>query len=406
MSPLPAYTADSSPPSYEEVAGKLDGLLGTNPTVEKALEAARSLSDEEINVLANGYEDHKPLQTDQQKADFAVGAGQHLSSEEGQNGMAQAGTAASQASFDIDKRLIDIQQKLAVIDQRYNEGFADTIAGIRQDYNQVLQNSRNLAADISQNGKSFDKIIIKYCADSDIAIEDRKAKVKTFISNTNGFEATAKDIQEQYSNVKSKFSSFVETYSTWAEDKEGELTQQIADLEEEIRSLTQELNSIEAAQKVMAALAGAAIPIAGALGTIFEPVKPLILVMQIGGLIFAGVALAASIGLLIAAERVKNKINQKTFEKEDLEQLLENIRSARQDLQGMQQSGLLSFQACLDVLPQYWNSTVQNAESIHDWLEKGAETTARPMYMNLNVEKGVASYNSTAVYLDNYARGL
>lgn len=132
MSPLPAYTADSSPPSYDEVAGKLDGLLGTNPTVEKALEAARSLSDEEINVLANGYEDRKPLQTDQQKADFAVGAGQHLSSEEGQNGMAQAGTAASQASFDIDKRLIDIQQKLAVIDQRYNEGFADTIAGIRQ----------------------------------------------------------------------------------------------------------------------------------------------------------------------------------------------------------------------------------------------------------------------------------
>lgn len=28
----------------------------------------------------------------------------------------------------------------------------------------------------------FDKIIIKYCADSDIGIEDRKAKVKTFIS--------------------------------------------------------------------------------------------------------------------------------------------------------------------------------------------------------------------------------
>lgn len=236
--------------------------------------------------------------------------------------------------------------------------------------------------------------------------------------NTNGFEATAKDIKEQYSNVKSKFSSFVETYSTWAEDKEGELTQQIADLEEEIRSLTQELNSIEAAQKVMAALAGAAIPIAGALGTIFEPVKPLILVRdkhsrkehcssQASYLLLnlrlcrlgASFSLASlSLPLLVyslplnvrfcyASPRmswelsthvgVKNKINQKTFEKEDLEQLLENIRSARQDLQGMQQSGLLSFQACLDVLPQYWNSTVQNAQSIHDWLEKGAETTVR-----------------------------
>lgn len=71
---------------------------------------------------------------------------------------------------------------------------------------------------------------------------------------------------------------------------------------------------------------------------------------------------------------MQNKIKQKTFEKEDLEKLLETIRSARQDLQGMQQSGLLSFQACLDVLPQYWSSTVQNAQSIYEWLEKGGET--------------------------------
>ncbi|PYH71325.1 uncharacterized protein BO88DRAFT_451997 [Aspergillus vadensis CBS 113365] len=404
MSPLPApaYTADNSPPSYDEVAGKLERLVGSNPTVEKALEAANSLSEEEIFVLANGYEDHKPLQTDQQKADFTVGAGQHLSSEEGQNGMALSGSAASQASVNIDSRLIDIQQKLAVIDQKYNEGFADTVAGIRQDYNQVLQNSRNLAADISQKGKSFDKVIVKYCADSTISLEDRKAKAKAFVSDINKLGATAEDIQEQFSAVKNNFSSFVDTYSTWAEGKEGELTQQIADLEQEIRSLTQELNSLETAEKAMVALAGAALPIAGALGEIFQPVKPLIL---IGGLIFAGVSLAAALGLYIAAGVVKNKINQKTYEKQDLEKLLETIRSAHQDLQGMQQSGLLSFQACLDVLPQYWSSTVQNAQSIYDWLEKGGET-ARPVYMNLNVEKGVESYNATAAYLDTYARGL
>lgn len=141
--------------------------------------------------------------------------------------------------------------------------------------------------------------------------------------DTNKLGAIAEDIQEQFSAVKNNFSSFVDTYSTWAEGKEGELTQQIEDLEQEIRSLTQELNSIETAQKVMVALAGAAIPIANALGTLFEPVKPLILVRdkvpqltllspnklpftkswlgQIGGLIFAGVALAAVLGLYIAA---------------------------------------------------------------------------------------------------------
>ena len=128
---LPAYSADSSPPSYDEVAEKLEGLLGGNPTVDSALEAARSLSDDEINVLANGYEEHYPLQTDQQKADFTVGAGQHLSSEAGQAGMAQAGLAASQSAVDINDRLLDIQQKLAVIDQTYHEGFADTLVTIR-----------------------------------------------------------------------------------------------------------------------------------------------------------------------------------------------------------------------------------------------------------------------------------
>lgn len=128
---LPAYSADSSPPSYDEVSGKLEKLIGSNPTVEQALEAANSLSDDEINVLANGYEDHYPLQTNQQKTDFTVGAGQHLSSEAGQERLVQAGAAASQAAVDINDHLTDIQQKLAIIDQSYHEGFADTLATIR-----------------------------------------------------------------------------------------------------------------------------------------------------------------------------------------------------------------------------------------------------------------------------------
>lgn len=71
---------------------------------------------------------------------------------------------------------------------------------------------------------------------------------------------------------------------------------------------------------------------------------------------------------------VRHNINQKTSEKKDLEEQLENIRNARQELQSMQLGGLDSFQACMDVLPQYWKSTVQDAQSIHDWLEQGGET--------------------------------
>ncbi|KAK1143037.1 hypothetical protein N8T08_007101 [Aspergillus melleus] len=399
---LPAYTADNSPPSYDEVSEKLNSLVGSNPTIEKALEAANSLSDNEINVLANGYEDHYPLQTDQQKADFTVGAGQHLSSEAGQEHLSQAGVAASQAGVDINDRLIDIQQKLAVIDQSYHEGFADTLATIRSNYNDVLQGSRSLAADIAQNGQSFDTIIVPLSADSSVSVQDRKARVASFISDISKFESESDKVQQQFTQVRADFSDFVKTYSSWAENKEGELTELIKKLEQEISDLNDKLDSINAAQMAMAAIAGAAIPAATALGTVFEPLKPIFL---IGGLITAAVALSASLGLIIAASRVRHEISQKTSEKEDLEEQLENIRNARQELQSMQLGGLESFQACMDVLPQYWKSTVQDAQSIHDWLDEGAGTEVRPVYMSLNVDKGVKSYNSTAGYLTKYAHG-
>ncbi|KAI1639324.1 hypothetical protein F4809DRAFT_638798 [Biscogniauxia mediterranea] len=404
MLPLPEYTADSSPPSYEEVASKLESLLGNDPTTEKALSAARSLSNEEIIVLANGYEDHYPLQTEQQKADFVVGAGQHLSSEEGQDSAAQAGLAASQAAVDVDNQLLDIQSQLAVLDQSYHKGFADTVASIRKEYNQVLQDTRLLAADIAQKGRSFDVILVQYCADSNYPIDERKSRVASFISDISKFESTSQDIQQKFETVKTKFASFVETFTSWANGKEGELTDKIEQLVKEIRELNNTLNTIKAAQTSMAALAAAALPAAVALGTVLEPLKPIIL---IGGLIVAGVSLAASIALIIASERVQHQINDKTSEKEDLEKELERIRNARQQLQSvqLQKGGLPVLQDCIDVLPEYWKCTLRDAQSIHGWLEQGGETQARPMYMSLNVEKGIKSYDSTAAYLEKYSRG-
>lgn len=70
----------------------------------------------------------------------------------------------------------------------------------------------------------------------------------------------------------------MKTYSSWAEGKEGELTDQIKKLEQEISDLNDTLDSINAAQMAMAAIAGAAIPAATALGTVFEPLKPVFLV--------------------------------------------------------------------------------------------------------------------------------
>ncbi|KAI0850431.1 hypothetical protein F5Y00DRAFT_268543 [Daldinia vernicosa] len=288
------------------------------------------------------------------------------------------------------------------MDESYHQGFAETIASIRKNYNQVLGDSRLLAADIAQNGKSFDTILVQYCADGSFSLEERKTRIASFILGTKRFEETSKDIQQRFSNVKTDVTSFAETFSSWADGKEGEVTSQIKELEKEISDLTEQLNQIKAAQTAMAAVAGAARPVATTLGTIFQPIQQLIL---IGGLITVVVSLAASLSLIVAAERVQHEINKKTSDKEDLEKQLEGIRKTRQELQSAQSNGLLSFTACIDVLPEYWNSTIRDAQSIHDWLENGADTTARPTYMNLNIDRRVKSYNSAAAYLEKYAHG-
>lgn len=131
MSPLPAYTADSSTPLYDEVSQKLQGLIGEHPTTEKVLDAGATLSDEEINVLANGYDTHHLQLDKKQKANFTVGVGQTLSSNLGQSHLELAGNEASQAVKDIDETFIELQLKIAQIDKIYKSDFQPGLSSIQ-----------------------------------------------------------------------------------------------------------------------------------------------------------------------------------------------------------------------------------------------------------------------------------
>ncbi|KAE8353396.1 hypothetical protein BDV28DRAFT_133255 [Aspergillus coremiiformis] len=405
MPPLPAYTADASPPSYDEVAQKLQDLIGGNTDPAKVLDIANTLSTEEINTLADGLDTHYPLQDDKQKADFTVGVGQTLSSEEGQARLKLAGNAASEAVKKIDNIFIQLQLKLAQIDQIYESGFQKTLIGIQDTFKAILRDSRYLAVDIGQHGEQFDKIIIKFCANTDYTVDERRTRIAKFISDAREFENSAKDIQQRYSDLTASFQAFISSFSGWAKDKEGELTTQIKDLEKELEDLNKTLNDIKAAQTALGSVAGVVIPISSILiaSQVFPGLNALILV---GGLIAAGLALSAVIGLAIAASRLQNEIDEKTAEKRKLEEQLEQIRNAREELQYLGLTSLPEFKSCVQVLSEYWQTTSRDAQLIQTWLEKGADYADQPEYMKMNLEKAVNTYASMSVYLYEYAAGV
>ncbi|KOS21276.1 hypothetical protein ESCO_006791 [Escovopsis weberi] len=256
MSAPPEYSADSSPPSYDEVSQKLQRLIQDNTNPAKVLEIASSLSDAEINVLADGFEKHYPLQDEKQKADFTVGLGQTFSSKEGQARLKQAGNAASQAVKDIEGIFTNLQLKLAQIDQVYQSGFQATLIKIQDTFTDILRESRLLAVDIE-----FDKIMVKFCANPNYTVDQRRARIGEFITEAKGFEDGAKGVQQRYTDLVTSFQSFVLSFSGWARDKEGELTSQIKGLEAELSDLGKQLNDIKTAQTAMTSLAGVVLPV-------------------------------------------------------------------------------------------------------------------------------------------------
>ena len=70
----PVYITGDSPPSYEEVVQKFEGLIGSNTNAVEVYDAAsKGLTKTDLKVLIDNYKDHLALKTDKDKADFARG---------------------------------------------------------------------------------------------------------------------------------------------------------------------------------------------------------------------------------------------------------------------------------------------------------------------------------------------
>ncbi|PYI02847.1 hypothetical protein BO78DRAFT_324209 [Aspergillus sclerotiicarbonarius CBS 121057] len=392
----PAYTAGASPPSYDDIAKKLEDLIGDNPTPEKVIEASQHLSDEELDVLVDGADDHWPLETEQQKRDFSIGCGQAYCSEGGKIRLQEAGNEATQATKEIEDIFHQLHLKVAQIDQIHHSGFQPEIIRLQQSYLRTLADSRDLAASISSSAQNFDATIVRFCADNSIPVDIRRSFIESFIARVAGFEESATGIKNRFFTLKDEFAAFVATFSTWAKDREGEITGQIQALQQELDSLHKRLNSLTISLQ--------AFEILYEVGDLIQDVGKFF--PKIGGIILAGVSFLAIVGLTGALIATETKIHNRTREKHALEAKLELIRRTRAELEDLGEESLIRFGDAITILAGTWKHTAEDARIIQQWLADGADATHPPAYVELNRDYGVNRYEATAVYLENYARGV
>ncbi|PLB48703.1 hypothetical protein P170DRAFT_359049 [Aspergillus steynii IBT 23096] len=398
------YTAGEAPPSYDSIVGKIDEAVGSTRTPDKYLEVVKSLSSAEIGVIADGAKDHPPpIYTEEDKKTFAIGAAKAASEDSATKHLETAANKATLAAKEIRGVFQSIELKITEIDQIHMSNFLPELEKHQKTFNDILGDSRLLATDISQYGKSFDGIIVQFCADQTISVDDRIKQIGDYIEKTQKFEDDSTSIKNRFDSLTSDFTKFVGTFGTWAKDKEGELNDQIKELNKEIAELNAKLVKLQKSLMVLGIAAGVGLPALAVAAALSGPFAPFV---AIGGLIALGATAASIAGISIAIAVTSNDIKAKQSEKEGLQEQIEQIQHARQELQDLGTQKLKVFTDNVNVLSGYWTATTAQAHEIQAWLKDGASMAKRPKYMQMNLDHGVQIYAALSVFLDNYASGL
>ncbi|CAK46147.1 uncharacterized protein An12g03760 [Aspergillus niger] len=380
--PPPTYVVGDSPPSYEEVANKVNQLVGSDATPQKYLDVATSLSEEERKVLSDGAEANNPIKTEDDKRKLSLGAAKTMSKEDTVAKLQEDASAAGKAVVAIDTSFTALQVKIAEIDQleqtnflvQLNDNKTSFCYGTRilyadlihlcKKYNAVLTTSRTLAADISQYG-------------------------------SNGFRAKSEQINKDFDALVNDFIVFKAQFVQWGQDKQGELRQDIADLLADIGVLNDKLAKLRISLLALGVGLGAGLAAAGIGLALSGPVAPFIL---IGGLIFAGATAAAVAGIAISMGIIQNEIDAKNQQVKDKNAEINAIDQARTGLETLGDEQFTVFQQNVKVLQSYWTEVQADAEQIKDWLQEGADSAT-------SLNEAVSIYASLGKYMDAYAKG-
>ncbi|KAI1639326.1 hypothetical protein F4809DRAFT_596640 [Biscogniauxia mediterranea] len=399
---LPPYVAGDSPPSYEEVAGKVDRLVGGSTDPQKYLDVACSLSEMERKVLQDGAEEHNPIKTDEDKEKLTLGAVKTMSTEGAIGKLKDDAKTAGEAVKAIDASFAALQEQIAKVDQIESTSFLSELNKHKAKYRDILQKSRLLAADISQYGSSFDKLIIPLVTDESLTVDERKDQINKFIQRAKGFQTDGNDIKMQFDSLIDEFVKFTAEFSSWGKDKEQELKDEIKKLDEKLVDLTDQLAKLQTTLVALGIGLGAGLTVGGIVLALSGPVAPFLL---IGGLILYGVTAGAIASIAIAMGVISNQINETRRERKEKSDEIDTIQDARRNLEDVGKTQLGVFRDSIQVLESYWTAMLADAEKAKGWLEQGADMANMPKYMKHALNEGVQVYSAMAEYLDEYAKG-
>ncbi|RFU80067.1 hypothetical protein TARUN_2185 [Trichoderma arundinaceum] len=261
----------------------MPGLVGSNPSPRKYVEAAGKLTAEELSVVDANSASIPPIRQENQE-NFAIGADKTLTEDDESLELvkemaknAVAGASAIRLVFS------EMDRKIQQIDAIHHSNFAPTLEGHRARFESLLENSQRFAIELSVYA-------------------------------------------EVYMN------SFVSDFATWAKDKEEEHTQEIKGLEAEIEELIKKVAKLEKALiglGISAAVVAALLPTTGPPGP-FLLVKPPSVSSTFFFRLRCGYYWPRAItGLAVDLQKTKRKIEEKNKEIEDKNDQIKQIQEAR-----------------------------------------------------------------------------
>ncbi|KAJ7106884.1 hypothetical protein C8R43DRAFT_1140435 [Mycena crocata] len=280
-----------------------------------------------------------------------------------------------------------------------DEKFVSTLGDIQQTFRDITADSHSLAIRIAQYAESFDKIIIKFCADSSISVEERRTKIKKFIEEADDFKLAASATKDNFTNLIDQFTGFASSFSHWAEAQEAADRTEIEALNKEIADITAKINELTKAMSAIGIVAGLTLLGTAILAVYFPQ-------FVIYGLALESIELVTVAGIAAGIADLMSKRSEKSAKLQTLAAEVNQIESARADLSKVGNDDLQIFQANVGLLGHIWEDVRADAVKIEEWLEKGADNAEYPEYMKDALEQGVQVYNMMAKYLDDYAHGV
>lgn len=119
----PPYEPNSSPPAYDKLVDRVGQMVGSDPTQQKYIDAAASLTDDKINILMDGGDFSDPFKTDEDNKIFSSGAAKGLASPECTKHLRDTASAAVDAASEISRLFVTLYLKIAQIDRIHRSNF-------------------------------------------------------------------------------------------------------------------------------------------------------------------------------------------------------------------------------------------------------------------------------------------